>query len=344
MNKSKIIVFRKGGKVKPEERWTYQEKELEIVDCFNYLGVCFNYNGKYNIAQKVIGNQGKKAMAALFDKTRHYFLNAETLLSLFDTYIGSILNYGCEVWGFNKANSHEIIHMQFFKRILGVKRSTTNMMVYSELGRLPLYISRNIRIVKHWLKLLNTDNCILKECYATLYDECLKKTRAINWVSQIWDILLTNGFGYIWYNQNVENCSTFISLFKQRMTDQFVQSMFAVFDNSPKCLLYKYVVSNNLCLQPYLQKPIALKYKHILSKYRLSAHSLSIETGRYHHIDRNNRICSLCNMNILENEYHFVLVCPLYSTIRDKYIKPYYYKTPSTFKLTQLMSTVVQNI
>ena len=80
-------------------------------------------------------------------------------------------------------------------------------------------------------------------------------------------------------------------------------------------------------------------HKHILSKYRLSAHSLSIETGRYHHIDRNNRICSLCNMNILEDEYHFVLVCPFYSTIRDKYIKPYYYNTPSTFKLTQLMST-----
>ena len=109
-----------------------------------------------------------------------------------------------------------------------------------------------------------------------------------------------------------------------RMTDQFVQSMFAVFDNSPKSLLYKHVVSNNLCLQPYFEKPIALKYKHILSKYRLSAHNLSIETGRYHHIDRNFRICSLCNMNILEDEYHFVLMCPFYSTIRDKCIKPYY--------------------
>ena len=68
------------------------------------------------------------------------------------------------------------IHMQFCKRILGVKRNTTNMLVYSELGRLPLYISMNIRIVKYWIKLLNTDNCILKECYATLYDECLKNT------------------------------------------------------------------------------------------------------------------------------------------------------------------------
>ena len=68
-------------------------------------------------------------------------LNAETLLSLFDTYIGSILNYGCEVCGFNKANSHEIKHMQFCKRILGVKRSTTNMMIYSELGSLPFLVT-----------------------------------------------------------------------------------------------------------------------------------------------------------------------------------------------------------
>ena len=43
-------------------------------------------------------------------------------------------------------------------------------------------------------------------------------------------------------------------------------------------------------------------------------------------------------MNILEDEYHCVLVCPFYSIIRDKYIKPDYYNTPSTFKLTQLLS------
>ena len=77
---------------------------------------------------------------------------------------------------------------------------------------------------------------------------------------------------------------------------------------------------------------IALKYKHILSKYRLSAHILSIETGRYHHIDRNDIIWSLCIMNIFEDEYHFILVCPYYSTIRDKYIKPYYYNTPSIYQ------------
>ena len=130
-----------------------------------------------------------------------------------------------------------------------------------------------------------------------------------------------------------DNNFTFISLFKQRITDQFIQSIHTVFNNSPKCLLYKFI-ANNYCFQFYLQKPIALKYKHILSKHRLFSHNVSIETGRYHNIDRDNRICSLCNMNVIEDEYHFVLVCPFYSTIRDTYIKPYYKNKPSTFKMT----------
>ena len=67
-------------------------------------------------------------------------------------YIGSILNYGCGVWCFNKANSHDILDRQFCKRSLSVKMSSTNIMVYSELGGLALYISRNIRIVKYWIK------------------------------------------------------------------------------------------------------------------------------------------------------------------------------------------------
>lgn len=44
----------------------------------------------------------------------------------------------------------------------------------------------------------------------------------------------------------------------------------------------------------------------------------------------------------IEDEFHFVLKCPLYSDLRKKYIKPFYYKKPSVFKLVLLLST--QNI
>ena len=76
----------------------------------------------------------------------------ETKLHVFDTYVSM----------FHPAHDIEKVHMNFCKRILSVKRSATNVVILSELGRTPLCIDRKIRILKYWLKLLKTKNCILK--------------------------------------------------------------------------------------------------------------------------------------------------------------------------------------
>lgn len=107
-------------------------------------------------------------------------------------------------------------------------------------------------------------------------------------------------------------------------------------NSSPKCFLYKHVV-DNICLQRYLTKP--LFYRKFLTKLRLSSHNLYVETGRYYGIERASRKCNLCVLNVIEDEYHFVLQCPCYSDLRKQYLKSYYYKKPSTFKLVQLLST-----
>ena len=83
------------------------------------------------------------------------------MLGLFD-----ILYYSCKVWGFNKGTEVEKLH----KRLLGVKQSTCNIMVYSELGRIPLEYMHLFRIIKYWFKLHTTTNCILKEAYNVLLD------------------------------------------------------------------------------------------------------------------------------------------------------------------------------
>ena len=80
-------------------------------------------------------------------------LNVNTKLSLFDTYVGSIANYGCEVWGSHPAKDIEKVHLDFCKKILGVKKSTVSMMVYFELGRKPLYYNRKYRMLKYVIKL-----------------------------------------------------------------------------------------------------------------------------------------------------------------------------------------------
>ena len=65
-------------------------------------------------------------MFNLFSKIYKDCFNVETLFSLFDTYISSILNYSCEGWGNHKASDIEQVQLKFVKRILKVKTSTVN--------------------------------------------------------------------------------------------------------------------------------------------------------------------------------------------------------------------------
>ena len=48
-------------------------------------------------------------------------------------------------------------------------------------------------------------------------------------------------------------------------------------------------------------------------------------------------ICLHCQ--VLEDEYHFVIVCLKYRVIRKQYIKPYYTEKSNMFKFIQLLKT-----
>jgi hypothetical protein len=50
----------------------------------------------------------------------------------------------------------------------------------------------------------------------------------------------------------------------------------------------------------------------------------------------------MCNLNVVEDEYHFILQCEKYIDVRRRYLKKYYWQMPSCFKLVQLLS--VRNI
>ena len=73
-------------------------------------------------------------------------------------------------------------------------------------------------------------------------------------------------------------------------------------------------------LESYIAAVDIHKYRRCLATFRFSAHNLMIETGRYKNISRENRFCWYCEC-IVEDELHFLLVCPLYKDIRSKYIK-----------------------
>ena len=89
---------------------------IGIVNTFNYLGLHFNYNGKYTVAEKQLAEQGRKASFALSKQIKDMYLNVESTIFLFDTYISSILNYTSEVWGMDKGVNITLRFLQTFVR------------------------------------------------------------------------------------------------------------------------------------------------------------------------------------------------------------------------------------
>ena len=337
--KTKVVVFRRRGRVFGDEKWYFKGSSIDVVNDFNYLGVIFNYTGSFTLNNQFIYGKGLKAMNILLTNIRKFEINPKLSLQLFDAFVQSVLIYGSPVWGFTKSKDLERIHLKFCKRILGVKLSTSNVGVYGELGRFPLYINRYTSIIKYWLKLNCTDNIILKTIYQRML--CELENGANNWAGNVKYILSKYVFLYVWENPtNIGNINCFINSFKNRVQDEFLQEWFASIGNSSKLLLYKEIKSH-FGYESYLDNIVTKKYRSILTKIRLTAHNLKIETGRYarNPIERRERLCVFCDENLVEDEYHFVIECNAYAAIRAKYIKKYYTAKKSMFKFIELFQS-----
>ena len=160
-----------------------------------------------------------------------------------------------------------------------------------------------------------------------------------NWAANVKTLLDNFGFSYVWNNPFIVNLKSFHLTFRERVIDVFKQEWFNKISLSGSLTLYKNI-KLSFGIENYLDV-LPSKLRINISKLRLSAHQLRIETGRYarNRLDRALRLCTLCDKSDLEDEYHFVLVCPVYDSIRKKYIRPFYYKRPNIFKFINLMQT-----
>ena len=137
-SKTKIMVFNKAGKLITHQ-FMYDDKPLESVKSYKYLGIHFSVSGSFALVQSELYN---KALKALYKLKRNFLcLNpgVRSSLHVFDHTIKPILMYCSEIWGpvyqlssrflrkpsitvdeiFPKLLCN-ILHIKFCKSILGV--------------------------------------------------------------------------------------------------------------------------------------------------------------------------------------------------------------------------------
>ena len=129
----------------------------------------------------------------------------------------------------------------------------------------------------------------------------------------------------------------FVSILKMRVRDQYINEWNQNVSISSSLQLYK-EIKYTIDICSYLNKLTNIKYRKTISKIRLSSLNLNIKihVGTHRQTERNVRKCSFCDLNELEDEYHFILICPQDCDVRNRHIKKYYYTRPSMLKLVQL--------
>ena len=206
----------------------------------------------------------------------------------------------------NKTDSIEKLHLKFCKVLLGVHSRATNLAVYSELGRYPLFIDQ-ITLSMKYINYIesDTENRLLKNFYANLtQDEKLQNGCTLLKMREQLNIFMnTRPHG---------NCKAFYSSFKTNLKK--IHSILTYWHK----LLYTDISTSGKeggnKLRTYRKFKTAIyfeKYLYInntekrkkIAQLRISAYKLKIETSRFTNKNIYKppelRLCENCNLGKL---------------------------------------------
>ena len=141
------------------------------------------------------------------------------------------------------------------------------------------------------------------------------------WIRKIKKILIDCNMSEYWVDHNRvrdTSYSRFKHIYKDKLTKMFNLKWTNDTQVSSKCSLYRNFKTELVMEKYLLVLPKPLKYA--LIRFRTSNHRLPIEVGRYHNIERKDRVYTLCSSNDIGDEYHYLAICPYFYANRLQFI------------------------
>ena len=193
--KSVVMVFNKAGR-KTSDTLLYENKRLEIVQSFTYLGIEFAASGTLSYGVKALIAKAKKAMMPLFRTITQFNLPFRNILRMFTALVEPILLYNAENWACmttkqieacmkdhnliyenSVRNNTTIAQLKYLKFALGVSKQCPTMAVLGETAEIPLILKGYHRMLTFWERTRDMeDDTLIKKAYmenvATNSDWC----------------------------------------------------------------------------------------------------------------------------------------------------------------------------
>ena len=305
----------------------------KIENCleYNYLGLKISPTGSFNPAVDELREKARRAFYAI---KRQIYIQIPILiwLKLLQAIIEPILLYGSEVWGpqtnqlFDQWEKHsiEIANTEFCKSILQVHRTTTNNACRAELGQYPLLLKIQKRSIKYWLHLKQSDPHSFQ--HKALQSQEMNRSPLTQLVLRLCP---QAGSPSAQPQDQSENISIRLNQIIKHQKQTYLTHWNTKTHTQSKMQCYL-ALNRQYSVAPYLTTVTDVRHRVLLTKYRLSAHSLAIETGRHKRswLPKEERLCQQCEEAAVETEQHFLLHCPKFQNVREIYFSKFGQKHP----------------
>ena len=73
---------------------------------------------------------------------------------------------------------------------------------------------------------------------------------------------------------------------------------------------------DSFATEDYVRSNISRSARSLLAQFRIGILPIKVETGRFKNLAVSERICEVCSLNMVEDEKHFLCVCPIYDRQR----------------------------
>lgn len=329
--KTKWMVVSK-GKVRKVQTFTFEGKVIDRVDRFCYLGVIFQYNGRYQASIKYNVDRARKALFLLNKLSMKLNLNVSTRFHLFDHMISPILLYGCEVWGFENLDQIELFHRAFIRRTLNVHKRAPSPMVYGESGRSEMKYTVWKRMITFWFKVSAASSKFSYTFYKTIQKSPSLTSPWLNFIKSLFD---NSGIPQVFRYENMYNKNEVTTYLKSYYTDLAHQTWWSSVTSNSLCATYK-TFKTTLKLERYLEI-LPVKIRNLLAKFRCAPTVLPIVRTRYGLQDSDR--CPLCLTSCRCDEYHLILACDYFAHARGDFLPSYFCDNPSLPKFANLMNS-----
>lgn len=322
LQKTKIVIFRRGGRLRPHDyQFKYGNNNIEVAPRYVYLGIPFSASSLFYDTAKTSMQRAKAAIANVMSTLANSeCVSWEARLKLYDSIILNSLLYASPVWSLRYFDEIERVQLSFFKQLLQLPKCTPGYFVRLECGLRPVAV-KALYLTLVWWRLLQRMNerRLPRLCYDRLANLASQpdQIEKYNWALQLKYLLRNIGCERYFQFENItkSDINTIVNLY----SDWLFQSDI----NRAKCSsfspLARFLVFNNKP-QPYLSIKCSISFSRAFAQIRSSNKLLTriVIRGVSYTIDPTS-ICTLCNLNQNEDLVHLLLICPLYSFVRNEF-------------------------